>query len=165
MIKFLVDSGSDITLKEAEQMGVYLVSMSIRFGDQEYLDGVEIYPEEFYDKLVESTEFPKTSLINQFTWEEIFSELTEDGSEVVAITISSKLSGTYDAAKNASAKFGEKVFVVDSMNACAGERLLLEYALRLNEQGKSASQIKEELEQKKNKIKIMAMVNTLEYLR
>ena len=95
----------------------------------------------------------------------MFAKLTEDGSEVVAITISSKLSGTYDAAKKASAKFREKVFVVDSMNASAGERLLLEYALRLGKQGISAKEIKEELDIKKNKIKIMAMVSTLEYLR
>lgn len=165
MVKFLVDSASDITLKEAEERGVYLVSMSIRFGTEEYLDGVDLYPEDFYDKLVESTEFPKTSLINEFTWEEVFTKLTEDGSEVVAITISSKLSGTFDAAKNASEKFNGKVFVVDSMNACAGERLLLEYALLLREQGKTANQIKSELDQKKEKIRIMAMVNTLEYLR
>ncbi len=165
MVKFLIDSASDISLKEAEKLGVYLVSMSIRFGEEEYLDGVDLYPEDFYDKLVESTDFPKTSLINEFTWEEVFDNLTEDGSEVVAITISSQLSGTYDAAVKASKKFAEKVFVVDSMNACAGERLLLEYALRLGEQGKSAKEIKTELEQKKNKLKIMAMVNTLEYLR
>ena len=94
MIKFLVDSASDITLIEAEKMDVNLISMAIRFGDEEYLDGVEIYPEEFYDKLVESTEFPKTSLINEHTWEEVFYKLTEDGDEVVAITISSKLSGS-----------------------------------------------------------------------
>ncbi len=165
MKKFLVDSASDITLTEAEKMNVNLVSMAIRFGNEEFLDGVEIFPEEFYDKLVESTDFPKTSLINEHTWEEVFSKLTEDGSEVVAITISSKLSGTYEAAKKASAKFIEKVFVVDSMNASAGERLLLEYALRLSKQGKTAKEIKEELDKKKEKIKIMAMVSNLEYLR
>ncbi|MBQ8426297.1 MAG: DegV family protein [Clostridia bacterium] len=165
MVKILVDSASDINVKEANELGINLIPMEIRFGTEEFLDGVNLYPDEFYDKLVESTELPKTSLINEFRWEETFQELTQDGSEVVAITISSKLSGTYEAAKKSAKKFEGKVFVVDSMNACAGERLLVDLALRLVKEGKTGSEIKQELDQKKEKIKIMAMVNTLEYLR
>lgn len=164
-IKFLIDSASDIKAVEAEKMGVSLIAMEIRFGTDVYLDGVDVTPEEFYDKLVESSELPKTSLINEYRWEEKFLELTSNGDQVIAITISSKLSGTYEAAKNASLKFRDKVFVVDSMNCSAGERLLLQYAMTLAKDGMSAIDIKNTLDKEKDKIQIMAMVNTLEYLR
>ncbi len=165
MIKILVDSASDISVKEAQELGIHLISMQIRFGADEYLDGDNLLPEDFYDKLAKSVELPKTSLINEFRWQEKFEELTKDGSEVIAITISSNLSGTYEAAKTAGEKFDGKVFVVDSLNACAGERLLVEYAIKSVKDGKSASEIKKELDQKKNSVRIMARINTLEYLR
>ena len=165
MIKILVDSASDINAAEAEQLGVIMVPMLITIGKQEFYDGVDITACEFYDKLIESDEQPKTSQVNPFAFEEQFEKHTKNGDQIIAITISSKLSGTYQSACQAAEKFAGKVFVVDSMSACIGERLLCDYAQRLIKQGLTAEQIVEQLNVKKEKLHVMALVATLEYLK
>lgn len=165
MIKIIVDSASDIVKSEAEQLGVYLVPLKVRFGDEEYSDGIDISHKEFFEKLIESAELPQTSQVNEYDWAENFGALTADGSEVIAITISSKLSGTYSSAVKAAKKFGGKVHVVDSIQACIGERVLLEYALKLVNDGSSVAEIVKELNDKKHKIQLIAVLDTLKYLR
>lgn len=165
MVKILIDSAADIGCLEAEEMGVTVLPMIVSFGDEEYLDGVNLTPEQFYEKLIESDELPKTSQITPFRFEEAFRAFVEAGDEVVAITISSKLSGTYAGAVQAAEKFRDKVFVVDSLNACVGERLLCEYALRLIGQGKRAKEVAEELTAVRGRVCVMAMLGTLEYLK
>ncbi len=166
MIKILVDSASDVEQSEAEELGISLIPMQIRFGNEEFYDGVNLFHKEFFERLIESAELPQTSQINEYRFEEQFKKLTEDGSEVIAVTISSKLSGTYSCAVKAAKKFAGKVFVVDSLNACIGERILLLYALRLVKEGKlSASEIAAELDCKKKKIQLLAVLDTLKYLR
>lgn len=165
MIKILVDSASDVENKEADELGISLIPMRVRFGDEEYSDGINLSHREFFEKLIESSELPQTSQINEFAWEESFALLTADGSEVIALTISSKLSGTYSCAVKAAEKFGGKVHVVDSIEACIGERILLQYAIRLVKAGKSAAEIVKELDGKKNKIQLLAVLDTLTYLR
>lgn len=166
MIKILADSGSDIVAEESKQLGITVIPMQIRIGSEEYLDGVNLSHRQFFEKLIESDDFPQTSQINEFRFEEQFAALTADGSEVVAITISSRLSGTYSCAVKAAAKFGGKVHVVDSLNACVGERLLIQYAMRLVAAGEmSAAQIAAELNDKKGKIQLLALLDTLKYLR
>lgn len=163
--KLMIDSASDISQAEAQEKGIILIPMVINFGEEEFLDGVDMLPEQFYEKLVKSTSLPKTSQINPFRWEEEFERNTENGDELVVITISSKLSGTYASACQAAEKFGGKVQVVDSLNACAGERLLGMLALDLIKQGKSAKEVAEILEEKKKKIQVFAMIDTLKYLK
>ena len=163
-IKILIDSASDINKQEAEQMGISLISMSVSFGSEEFYDGDTLQPSEFYEKLVETDVFPQTSQINPFRWEEKFSELTANGDEIIVITMSSKLSGTYHSAMLASEKF-KSVRVIDSLSVAAGERILCEYAIRLIAEGNTAKQTVEKLEQAKSKIKLIAVVNTLEYLK
>ena len=165
MTKILIDSGSDIEQAEADALGVTLLPIQIRFGEEEFLDGVNLSHREFFEKLIESSELPKTSQINEYRYEEALSQLTADGSEAVVITLSSRLSGTYANAVRAAAKFGGQVRVVDSLNACIGERILLQYALRLVEKGGSAAEIAAELDEKKTKIQLLAVLDTLKYLR
>lgn len=165
MVKIVIDSASDISKIEAEKLGIVMLPMLISFGEEEYLDGETLLPKEFYEKLVESDVMPKTSQITPFRFEEVFEKLTKKGDEVLVITISSKLSGTYAGAVQAAAKFNGKVRVVDSMNACIGERLLCQYALRLLAEGKGLDETADELENAKKKIHVMAMLGTLEYLK
>ena len=165
MIKILVDSASDIFAEEAEELGVSLIPMQIRFGTDEYYDGVNLSHTEFFAKLMQSAELPQTSQINEYRFNEKFEELTADGDDVVAIVLSSKLSGTYECAVRAAEKFGGKVHVVDSMNASAGEKILCLYALRLAKDGATAEQIVEELDRKKSKVRFLALLGTLEYLK
>ena len=164
-VRIIVDSASDISEKEANDLGIIMIPMSINFGDEEYLDGVDLLPSQFYDKLIESDVLPKTSQVSVYRFQQAFEKCVSAGDEVVAITISSKLSGTYNSAVQASANYPEKVFVVDSLNACIGERLLVQYALRLVDEGKSAKEISEILDSVKSKINVMALLNTLEYLK
>lgn len=165
MVKILVDSSSDFDENEAKEYGIEMVPVEITFGETTYLDGVNLSHKEFFEKLIESVEIPKTSQINEFRFSEAFEKLTQNGDEVVAIVLSSKLSNTYNSAVKASKKFGGKVFVVDSLNACIGERVLILYALKLIKQNKSASEIADELNKKKKDIKVLAVLATLKYLR
>ncbi|MDE7305997.1 MAG: DegV family protein [Clostridia bacterium] len=165
MIKIIVDSASDVEKSEAESLGISLIPMKVRFGDEEFSDGINLSHKEFFEKLIESSDLPQTSQINEFSWEEKFKSLTADGSEVIAITISSKLSGTYSCAVKAAKKFKGKVHVVDSIEASIGERILLQYAIKLIEDGKSSAEIVNELNEKKNKIQVLAVLDTLKYLR
>lgn len=166
MIKILVDSASDINLAEANKLGIYLVSMTITFGDVEYADGVDLTNTEFFEKLIESDTIPKTSQINRNTFEEKFDELTADGSDVLCITIASKLSGTFNNAKKASEKYNGKVVVIDSQQACVGERILVDYAIRLaSDETLTLADISAKLNEKKAKIELIALLDTLKFLR
>lgn len=164
-IRILIDSAADIGKAEAEKMNVIMLPMIISFGAEDYYDGVNLSPKQFYEKLIESDTLPKTSQVTPYRFEEAFKKYTANGDELIVITISSKLSGTYEGAKQAAENFKDKVYVVDSMNAAIGERLLCEYALRLIEQGKTAKEIVAILEEEKSKINVMAVLGTLEYLR
>lgn len=165
MIKILVDSAADLELAEAEELGITLAPILVRFGKDEFMDGVNITHREFFEKLIESGELPQTSQINEFRFAEYFKNLTANGDDVIAITISSKLSGTYSCAVKAAKKFGGKVRVVDSLNASIGERVLLQYALRLLNCGLTVDEIVKELNERKQKIQVLAVLDTLKYLR
>lgn len=165
MIQILIDSASDITPEEATQKGIHVIPMEVRFGEELYLDGVNLSHRSFFEKLIESNELPKTSQINEYRWQEVLTKLTANGDQVIVITISSKLSGTYHSAQVAAKKFANQVFVVDSLTAAIGERILCDYALQLVQAGKNATEIVETLEAKKTKIQVIAVVDTLKYLR
>lgn len=166
MVKILVDSASDIEVSDAKKLGVSLIPMVLRFGNEEFRDGVDLTNRQFFEKLIEGDDLPQTSQITAYRFEEAFAELTADGSEVIAVTLSSKLSGTYNGAVQAAKKFGGKVFVVDSLNASVGERLLCEYAVRkVNGGGMTAAQIAAELDRKKHDINLLAVLGTLKYLK
>ncbi len=152
-------------LAEAEELGITLAPILVRFGKDEFMDGVNITHREFFEKLIESGELPQTSQINEFRFAEYFKNLTANGDDVIAITISSKLSGTYSCAVKAAKKFGGKVRVVDSLNASIGERVLLHYALRLLNCGLTVDEIVKELNERKQKIQVLAVLDTLKYLR
>lgn len=164
MIRFVIDSASDVDIEEAEERGITLLPMEIKFGDNEYLDGVNLSHRRFFEMLIESDDLPKTSQINEYRFKECFDRLTSEGDEVVAIVISSKLSGTYENALKA-AKGRAGVYVIDSLNACIGERILLDYGIELAARGKSAAEVAATLEKRRGDIKLLALVGTLRYLQ
>ena len=165
MVKLVVDSACDLEEAEAKERGIMLMPLLIRFGEEEFEDGVTLSHRQFFEKLIETAELPKTSQINEYRFEEAFSSLTADGSDVVCVTISSKLSGTHSSAGKAAERFGDEVFVVDSLNACLGERILVEYADRLVKEGLPAAEIAAKLEESKERIHLLAVLDTLKYLR
>ena len=164
-VKIVVDSSSDISEKEAQELGVTMIPMIVSFGEEEYFDGVNLLPDEFYKKLQESKEAPKTAQVTPFRFEEVFENEVKAGNEVVAIVLSSRLSGTCEGARAAASKFDGKVYVVDSMNATSGERVQILYALELAKQGLSAKEIAEKVEARKNDVVAMAVIDTLEFLK
>ncbi len=164
-IKILIDSASDINQKEASELGVTLIPMIVSFKEEQYYDGINLLPKDFYEKLIKSEELPKTTQINYYRFKEAMDTLTIKGDKVIVITLSSKLSGTYSSAYQAAQKFDGKVYVVDSLSATAGERLLCIYALKLIKEGLSFERIIQELEEAKKRIVVLGVLDTLEYLK
>ncbi len=162
-IRIITDSGSDLPQNYNERITV--LPMSIRFGEKEYKDGIDITTKEFYEKLIESDELPVTSLVSPGDFEDAFRSAVDNGEKVVAITIAGKLSGTYQSAMLAASNFQNDVFVVDSKNVATAEQILVLRGLELIEEGLSAKAVAEELEQERDKIHIVALLDTLEYLK
>lgn len=164
-VKIMIDSASDVNEQEAKRLGFLFVPIQVMFEGEEYFDGVNLLPSEFFDRLKMSKNMPQTSLINSFRWKEEFEKATANGDEIVVITLSSKISGTYEAAVQSAEKFAGKVEVVDSLNAALGEKLLGLYALELAKQNLSAKEIAKKLNEEKTKIRLYAVIDTLEYLK
>ncbi len=164
MIKIIVDSASDFTIDEAEKLGIYVIPIEINIEGKIYQDGIDLKKDEFFNMLKHCQNLPKTSQINEYRYQEIFSKFIDDYDNLLVITLSSKLSGTYFEAKKASS-FSDKIYVLDSSTASIGERFLCEYALKLIKEGKTFKEIINILETKKKKIYIVALLNDLENLK
>ncbi len=162
-IRIIVDSTADLT--DQVRARVQVVPLTIRFGEEEYIDGVTISSHQFYEKLVESDVLPTTSQATPFVFEKVFAEAVEAGDSVVCITCSSKLSGTYQSAVIAAEAYPGKVYVVDSESIAIGSGILTEYALRLVDRGLDAEHITWKLLQKRGSIRVLALLDTLEYLK
>ncbi len=164
-VRLIVDSASDILPEEAKALGIVHLPMTVYFGDAGYADAVDLTHREFYEKLIESDVLPTTSQIPPSVFEAAFERITSAGDTAVVITVSSKLSGTYQSACIAASEFGDRVTVVDSENVSLGERILVQRAITYREQGMTAAQIKALLDEEKTHIRLMALVDTLEYLK
>lgn len=164
-IRIIADSGCDITQEEARELGIEILPIKTIFGETEYRDGIDLTHEEFFEKLIESDIFPTTSQISPFEYEQKYEEIKKDEDQAIVITLSSKLSGCFQSANIAAEDYEGIVFPVDSLSVTAGERILIEYAVRLREQGLQIQDIIEKLEEKKHKIRLIALLDTLEYLK
>lgn len=162
-VKIITDSASD--LPAARHPAISVLPMTITFGDRQYRDGVELSHQRFYELLIESEQLPSTSQIGPTQFEEAFRAQTESGNTVVAVILSGKLSGTYQSACIAAEEFPGQVFVVDSENAAMGERVLVERAAQLADQGLSAQEIAQRLDREKKDVRLIALLDTLEYLK
>ena len=166
MIRLIVDSISDITQMEAAQMGIEVLPLTVRFGREEYLDGIEITLDEFYERLQTVSELPKTSQLTPERFLDAFERNLLDGDEIVCITGSSKLSGTYQSAVLARSMCTcpERVHLVDSLNASLGEAQLVFHAVSLRDAGAGAAEIAVHLEHMKGRIRLVGMAEQLTYL-
>ena len=158
-----MDSTADLTPWGRSRVEV--VPLTIRFGEEEYTDGVTIDSHTFYEKLIESDVLPTTSQASPYDYEEKFRRAVEEGHQVVCIAVSSRLSGTYQSACIAAEEFPGKVFVVDSQTIALGSAILTDYALSLVDRGLDAETIAWKLMQKREKFRLLAMLDTLEYLK
>lgn len=165
MIKLLLDSSSDYSLKEADAKNIAFVPLTVTIGEHSYQDGVDITKDTFYEMLEKGNEFPKTSQPSPQSFLTCFQKAKEDGDELICILISSSLSGTCQSAHLAKAMADyDGIYVIDSGLAASLIKVLADYAGQLIEKGLPAAEIVEKIEVMKHKVKVVAVLDTLEYL-
>lgn len=161
-VRIITDSGFDVP--DASDARLTVLPLSITFGDTTYADGVDLTNDRFFELLIESDELPKTSQATPYAYAQIFERVRAAGDEAVVITLSSGLSGTYQSAVTAAADYPE-VHVVDSKNVTIGQGVLVQYALRLADEGRGAAEIASMVESARERLVLLALLDTLEYLR
>lgn len=164
-IKFVTDSASDIKPYEAAQMGIKVIPLTVTFGSEEFKDAITLTNREFYERLVESDTLPTTSQVSPAEFAEVFAELTANGDTVIALILSSALSGTYQSACIAAEEFEGRVSVIDTENVCIGQRIIVQRALELERSGMTEAEIIACIEKEKKNVRLLALLETLEYLK
>ena len=165
MVRIITDSAADFEPQELQRLQVSCIPLSVIFGDREYRENIDLNKEQFYQLLSQADKLPTTAQPSPQMVLELFEEAKETGEEAVYITISSAISGTYQSAcmaRNMAEYDG--CYVVDSRSATAGQRLLVEEAVRLRDQGLGAAEIAQQLEQLRSRVTIFACLDTLENL-
>lgn len=161
-IRIIIDSTCDMKQETKEKFTV--VPLTLNFGAEEYIDGVTIDHKTFYEKLIESDVLPTTSQATPAAFADVFESVKENGESAVVITISSELSGTYQSALIAAADY-ENIYVIDSKTAAIGTGILALLALEYKEKGLTATEIVKQIEKMREKICVVALLDTLEYLK
>lgn len=161
-IRIIIDSTTDIPERVLHQVEV--VPLTVSFGDEEYLDGIDLSRSDFYRKLEAGQILPKTSQPSPEAFAGVFQRIHEAGDEGVFISVASALSGTCQSAAIAAADYPE-ISVVDSRNVAVGTGILAEYALLLISRGITREELTQKLEKKREDICLIAMLDTLEYLK
>ena len=161
-VKIVIDSTADLTPEIKARVSV--VPLTVHFGDEEYIDGVTITHKQFYEKLIECDTLPSTSQATPAAFAEAFDKIVANGDSAVVLTVSSKLSGTYQSAMIAASDY-EDIYVVDSDSVAIGTGILAELALELADRGMNAKELASTLELEKKNVCIIAMLDTLEYLK
>ncbi|WP_313346085.1 DegV family protein [Sedimentibacter sp.] len=164
-IRIVIDSTSDVTQEIIEKHNLKMVPLTVNFGDESYLDKVELTASMFFEKLTKAEKSPTTSQVSPGTFVEAFSEILLEGDQVLGIFLASELSGTYDSARMAKDMIGsDDIRIIDSKSVCLGAFALILEAIELVNQNKNIDEIVEELENVKGKIVAVAGVDTLKYL-
>ncbi|MFR7591311.1 MAG: DegV family protein [Longibaculum sp.] len=165
MIRIITDSTSDIDLEYAKELNIHIVPLKVIIDGKEYKDRVDLQPKQFYELLAQSKVLPTTSQPSPQDFLEYYEDAKKQGDSVIVMTLSSTISGTYQSANIAKdlAEYDD-IYVIDSYSTTQSLRLLTLKAIRLREEGKNAKEIFEILEEYKLRIRIIAFVDTLEYL-
>ncbi|WP_040193928.1 DegV family protein [Clostridium culturomicium] len=165
-IRIITDSTSDIPQNQAKERNLTIVPLCVRFGDEEFKDGVTLSSEDFYKRLEASKILPVTSQPSPNEFLNHFEEAKAANDEVIVITLSSTLSGTYQSAMLAKSMCEyDKIHVIDSETVTLSLKILIDYAVKLRNEGLSFEELISELETSKKRIKLFAVVGTLEYLK
>ena len=164
-VRIISDSASDISQELAKEWNITVLPLKVRFGEEEYLDGVTLSNRAFYERLIETDEIPKTSQITPFEYREHFEKAVSSGEQVVCFCLSSGVSGSYQSACVAAQEFEGNVFVVDTRQFCISELIIVERAVKMRDSGMSASEIFAAIQEELKDAHVMAIFNTLEYLK
>ena len=165
MVRIITDSAADFEPNELEQMQISCIPLKVLFGTEEYEENIDLSKPQFYDKMLETGAMPKTSQAAPQVLADLFAEAKAAGDEAIYFTLSSALSGTWQSAMFIREDVGyEGAYVVDTRNATGGQRMLVEHAVKLRDEGKSAAEIVAAVEELRGRIVLYACINTLEYL-
>ncbi len=164
-IKIVTDTSSNISIEEAIKLNIEMLPIGINFGDESYDDIYELSMDDFYKKLVSSKSFPKTTQVSPSKMLDIFEKAKDNGDEIITLLISSKLSGTHNTACVLANQLEyDKIYTVDTLNTVVSLRILVMEACRLRDDGKSAKEIVDHINNISRRIRLLAVVDTLEYL-
>ncbi len=166
-VRIITDSGSEY--QSSDHPALEVLPLTVAFGDDVFHEGEDLSHERFYELLAERPEHPTSGQVTPFVFGEAIGRALEEGDDVVVITMSSVLSGTYQsaciAAEGARGKGTGTVRVVDSLNMTLGERIVVQYALQLLDAGATADEIADALEANVGRVHIFGLIDTLEYLK
>lgn len=165
MVRIITDSAADFEPQELTEKGIICIPLTVVVGETEYQENINLTKAGFYELMAGSETLPKTAQASPQVLLDLFDQAREAGDEAIYITLSSALSGTYQTAQSMRqmAEY-DGAFVVDSRNATGGQRLVVEYAVKLRNEGKSAAEIVEKVEAFRDKIVLFACINTMENL-
>jgi len=166
-VKIVTDSAADLPAEQAAAHDIRVVPLTIRFGDDEYVDGVDLDPQAFYDKMAQLDVLPATAAPSPGAFEAAFREAGADGDPVVCINLSSALSATMQSAQTAAKAIGDEldITVVDSKSITAGLGMQLLAAAELAEQGGSVHDIVALIEDLRSRTHVFGALDTLENLK
>lgn len=165
MVRIITDSAADFEPAELAKKNIACIPLKVLFGADEYEENINLSKDQFYDKMKVFEGFPKTSQAAPAVLYGLMEEAKAAGDEVIYFTLSSALSGTWQSAMFVREDLGwDGAYVVDSRNATGGQRMLVEYAVRLRDEGKSAAEIVALVEAMRDRIVLYACIDTLEYL-
>ncbi len=161
-IRLIIDSTADFCERDSAKLQV--VPLFVHFGEEEFLDGVEMKKDEFYKRLVNGDEMPSTSQPSPAVFESVFKEISQNGDSAIVLTLASEFSGTFQSASIAAEEF-ENVRVIDSRTVAIGTGILASFAVKCIDEGKDLDEICALLEEKREHVKIIALLDTLKYLQ
>lgn len=165
-ISIITDTTCDISKDEWERLKITVLPLTVRFDDEAFLDVLEIDTDTFFSRLEKSKKLPSTSLIPPAVFEEAFKNELDKGNDVIAILLSSQMSGTYNSALIAKQMLGsDNIYIVDSRNVTFGLGLLVYEAIRLRDIGFSAKEIFEKIEECKSRVQVLAILGDLKYVK
>lgn len=166
MVRIITDGTSDLSARRAEELNVHVMPMRVFFGQESFVDGVDITREEFFTRLASSQELPTTSQLNPDDFLEVFQRYVDQGDQIVGIFLSSELSGTCQSACIArDMAEGGEIHIVDSRTVTFALALLVEEAARMRDEGMSAAEIAGSVEKLAQRTRLLAIVDTLTYLK
>lgn len=166
-VKVVTDSLSDIPANVIKELGITVIPLLVRFGTEVYRDGVDLTSKQFYDKLVQSKTLPATSVPPPGTFTEVYDRLAEESDEILVITISAKLSGTYDASLQGKEQMHKKcrVEVVDSQLTSMAQGLVVIAAARAARAGSNLNEVVDLTRSSIPRVDMRGVFDTLEYLK
>ncbi len=162
-VKIVTDTTSNITIEEAKELNISLLGIGITFSEFNFIDQYELSTKDFYDKLLNVNDFPKTNQLSLKEIIDVYEDAKDNDEEVLTLFLSSKLSGTHSTAYAAGIDY-DNIYNVDTLQTAGALRILVLEACKLRDLGYSAKDIKQSLDILKTKIRTYAILDTLEYL-